>query len=40
MANSPDKNVRAEEGTVQIGQKFVDSLSKNLIYISFIEIQV
>ncbi len=28
------------KGTVQIGQKCVDSLSKRLIYISFMEIQV
>ncbi len=29
-----------KKGTVQIGQKGVDSLSKRLIYISFIDIQV
>ncbi len=39
MANFPVKNARAEKGTVQIGHKCVDSSSKRLICISFIEIQ-
>ncbi len=40
MAKSSLKMFVLRKGIVKIGQKCVDSLSKRLIYISFIEIQV
>ncbi len=38
--NPQSKMFVVRKGTVQIGQKCVDSISKRLIYISFIETQV